>query len=148
MQPNVEPRFSRRQVIGAAGALATVGFTSGIFGFRLATVGALAGTADLSLAGFTRNVGSEFVVTTAAGQQRVTLEEATAAKAHPHERKDLRGDAFSLVFAGGDAKAFGDGIFTVTHPTMGAFSLFLVKVERGVQAQRHQAVFDRRTPKR
>ena len=144
---NTEPLFTRRQVIGAAGALATVGFTSGLLGFRLAPVGAMARKADLSLASFTPNVGSEFVVTTGAGQERVTLVDATAAKARPKERKDLRGDAFSLVFAGAGAKAFNDGIFEVSHATMGTFPLFLVPVGKPVQAQRYEAVFDRRTPK-
>lgn len=154
MESTVGPTFSRRQLLGAAGALATASLVPVMFGglpgyLQLARVGA-APAMDLSLARFTPHLGSEFVVRPQAALRpvRISLVEATARQPNPLDRQGLTGEAFSLVFAARDAGAFGPGIHTLVHPVLGAFSLFLVPVGRAIQGQRYQAVVDRRAPAR
>jgi hypothetical protein len=148
------PTFSRRQILGAAGALATASLAPVMLGglpsyLHLARAGA-APAMDLSLARFTPHLGSEFVVRPQAPPRpvRISLVEATARQPNPLDRQGLAGEAFSLVFAARDAGSFGPGIHTVVHPVLGAFPLFLVPVGRATQGQRYQAVVDRRTPAR
>ena len=144
--------FSRRQVIGAAGALAAVTMVPGLLRSvtppHLSVRGGGSSEVDLTLGRFTPYVGSDFVVRTGGlAKERVTLVEAVAKPPHPHDRKGLHGESFSLIFAGAGAKAFDDGTFTVSHATMGAFRLFLVPVGQARETQRYQAVVNRRAPR-
>jgi hypothetical protein len=145
--------FSRRHFLAVAGALGAAGLAPGLLRLIPVAGATPAGwspeVTDLALARFTPHVGSDFMVRTAARHsERVTLLEATAREPHSADRPGLRGESFSLIFAGGGAKTFDDGSFTVTHPAMGAFPLFLVPVGQGSQTQRYQAVVDRRSPGR
>jgi hypothetical protein len=152
----VGPTFSRRQILGAAGALATAALAPGVLGtlpslhLLLPQAGEGPAMVDLSLSAFAPHVGTDFLVRADAGLRpvRIALVEATARLPHPLDRRGLSGEAFSLVFAARGAGAVEHGIHTVSHPIMGAFPLFLVPVGRATQGQRYQAVVDRRTPPR
>jgi hypothetical protein len=154
VEATIGPTFSRRQVLGGAGALAAAGLAPAVLGNlprlqhqQLSWAAEGPAVADLSLGRFTPHVGTEFVVRATGGTRRVriALVEATARLPHPLDRQGLSGEAFSLVFAARGAEAFGPGIRTVVHPVLGAFPLFLVPVGRATQGQRYQAVVDRRT---
>jgi hypothetical protein len=150
MEASAGPVFSRRQFMVAAGALAAIGLTPGrALAGPLDLPGILAAskTSDLALSRFAPYVGSSFLLRTGTMRaERVTLAEATARTPRPADRAGLAGESFSLVFAGTGAKAFNHGTFTLVHPALGTFPLFLVAVDQGRQARHYQAVVDRRTP--
>lgn len=148
------PTFSRRKLLVMTGGLGAV-LVSPVLrpSPALALLApdriAAPGAALLTLARFTPLVGSTFGVVSGRVQTvRATLEEATARAPRPADRPGLSGESFSLIFAANGRKALGDGTYTVVHPALGTFPLFLVAVDRGRLAQRYQAVVDRRTEQR
>lgn len=150
MELTVGPSFSRRQILSAAGALAAASLAPGLLRnlpvAQLFPASSAPDEMELILRRFTPHVASEFLIRTGTRHtERVILVEATAWEPPPGGQRGLEGESFSLIFAGAGAKAFEDGIFTVSHPSMGAFPLFLVPVGRAVHTQRYQAVVDRRT---
>ncbi len=52
-------------------------------------------------------------------------------------------ETFSLLFEGPSPPAFWDGTFTVQHPQLGTFPLFLVAVQTEGDGQHYEAVFNR-----
>lgn len=54
-------------------------------------------------------------------------------------------EQFSLLFTGPPPPAHWQGTFTVEHPELGAFALFLVAVVTDGDAQCYEATFHRRT---
>jgi len=143
--------FTRRQVVNVGGlaALAAVpGLRKAVpLKGRPTPRAKQADVRQLGLDRFAPHVGTRFAVQTVGGPASVLLEEATARKAHPADRKGLRGDAFSLTFRGPPgAPALVDGSHRLRHPALGSVPLFLVAVGRAKDGQDYQAVFDRRIP--
>jgi hypothetical protein len=50
-------------------------------------------------------------------------------------------EPFSLTFAGPREPLLGQGTYTLSHPTLGEFDLFIVPVERDADGMRYEAVF-------
>jgi len=134
----------------ATGAVATATIVRGpLGGLAPANAAVLGGLlpGDLALSRFSPYVGQQFTIqVNLLHTEKATLVEATPRQPRPADRPGLQGEAFSLIFAGGGAKAFDNGTFTLSHPAMGTVTLFLVPVGRAQQAQHYQAVIDRRTP--
>jgi hypothetical protein len=146
MGATVATGVSRRQVLGALGALGAA-VAVPLAGPRFGA--ASPSPSELTLARFAPYVGSEFTVRTGTLEtRRLTLVEATAPAPHPVDRRDVTGESFSLVFADHQGKSFDDRSYTLSHRSLGTFSLFLVAIGRGVSGQRYQAVVDRRSPSR
>lgn len=155
MDPTVGAGIARRQMLAA---MAMVGGAALVPGLRHVALPSLfrdgsapgwstdvAGT--LTAARFAPYVGTPFTVSVASGGPRtVTLEEVTTRNPHPADRPGLQGDAFSLIFRGEGPMAFGGGMYTLRHRELGAFTLFLVPVDRRGDAQDYQAVIDTRRP--
>jgi len=95
-------------------------------------------TQKLRKTNFDRCLNDRFIVFTEAwGDLELELVEITE-----HQREKL--ECFSLIFKGPKEKLFHQKLYTLTHPDLGEFILFLVPITYGKQdAIYYQAVFNR-----
>lgn len=98
----------------------------------------------LTFAGLSPLAGTDFTL----GRSRLRLVEVLQRPPNAADRRGVTGEAFSLIFGGGPSRPLADGTYTLTHPSAGTLSLFLVAVGMARQGQRYQAVVDRRTSRR
>lgn len=66
---------------------------------------------------------------------------------HPSDKRrpvHLRAEGFSLLFAAADGEKVEHGTYTVTHPKLGKFLLFLheTKVDDGPRRRHYEAIFN------
>jgi len=150
METMLGPVLTRRQVMGVAGAAVAARMVSGFPDYADPTrASAAREEAELTLARFAPFVGTDLALKLGAlNIVRVTLVEALARDPHPGHHDHASGEAFSLLFAGRGAKRLDHGTYTLVHPRLGAFPLFLVAVGVRPDGQRYQAIVDRRTPGR
>jgi hypothetical protein len=92
-------------------------------------------------------LGTTFLVETGENLQSLTM---TSVRDHgPAVRAPrLRAESFTLVFqpSPGESRAFEQGTYVVRHPSLGAFSLFLVSHRAAGKvpgASRYSATFSR-----
>jgi hypothetical protein len=98
----------------------------------------MSGNRVLKKADFDGCLNDRFIVFTEAwGELELELVEITE-----HQREKL--ECFSLIFKGPKEKLFHQKLYTLTHPNLGEFILFLVPISYGKQdAIYYQAVFNR-----
>lgn len=135
------PIVSRRHVLQTGAALVAVRLVPGLGAATSAAAATAPATGGLTSAWFSPLVGSDFSV----GGGRLRLVEVRQRPPNPADRRGLTGEAFSLAFGGGPARPLADGTYSLTHPSAGTVSLFLVAVGMARQGQRYEAVVDRRT---
>ena len=132
---------SRRHVLaGVGGGLAGLA----VFGFLPALERLAAGAVsavELKQLAFTRLVGSAFRVELAGSRTRV-LELISVRPLQVRGPRPV-GEGFSLLFSGSRSGAFGQDIYTVNHPRLGRFGIFLAPVGPPGPDQRYEAVFNR-----
>ena len=140
--------LTRRTVLAAGGAgLVAVAVPERVGQLLSSSAWASTAPADLTLERFAPDEGSRFDVRVSPGHKvPVTLIEAADRPGRRPDRRGPSGSAFTLLFGGSAPKAFGDGIYTLVHPSLGSISLFLVPVGRAVAGQRYEAVVNRRAP--
>ena len=130
------------------------GFTRG--GFLKAGGAALASVGSASVAGSAAGAGSER--DPLAHLRRKTYEpllNETFRLDHPHRPLDVelvevkqlaaptRGESFSVLFETRQGARVDQGSYTLRHPAMGSFSLFLVPVGKGEKGYFVEAVVNR-----
>jgi hypothetical protein len=106
------------------------------------------GVDELSRMAFAGAVGTDFQVHVGALEaSTVRLESVTdlvtpAGAPAPTPGKE----GFSLLFTGPSKSTFHQGTYTLSHPTLGGFALFLVPVGPRDSATRYEAVINRLWP--
>ncbi len=94
----------------------------------------------LTLAEMLPHVGSRFDVWVTPGhRERFTLVEAAGRAPRGLGRRQVTGEAFSLLFTG-DSSGVPAGTYTFRHPAVGWFPLFVSPVGMGRSGQRYEAV--------
>jgi hypothetical protein len=145
-------RTSRRQILryGGIGALVAAGAAAGLAvadavggptapsANRRSAGIPLPGHRELEQATFESLVGTNFVLRAPGGSQKVSL---VSVKPHATARPGT-GECFSLFFtAPHDAAASGS--YTLSHPALGKFGMFLSPVGLPSVGQRYEAVVNR-----
>ena len=130
--------LDRRTFLKAAVGAAAAGFAP----LRVAGVAAAAPAGDgaMTMATFQPLVNTSFRFDV--GNRPVTLPLQAVTD---DRRPGATGECFSLLF-GAANPPFGQGSYTVSHPSLAKFSLFVVPVGRAGAAQQYQAVFNRSGP--
>ncbi len=72
-------------------------------------------------------------------RERFTLIEAAGRTPRSHGRRQVTGEAFSLLFSA-ESGSVPAGTHTFRHPAMGWFQLFVSPVGQGRKGQRYEAV--------
>ena len=140
-------RISRRQFFGGAAAAAVpVYLRGGGTGRFLAASAAPAAGRTLTLAAFTRVLGTRFRVRTASFRfADLTLVEVNG-HPRPTAGQAVSGESYSLIFRGGGDEAVHGGTYRVGHPAFGWFPMSLAPVGMALHGQRYEAVVNRRAP--
>jgi hypothetical protein len=148
--------FSRRDILKGAAATLLTGASSLAIAPALAAsrdraAGATApatGLDTLSRRAFSGVVGSDFQVHVGAVQTAtVRLESVTDLVTPRGARAPAPGkEGFSLLFSGASKHGFPQGTYTLDHPRLGSFALFLVVVGPAGSVTRYEAVINRLWP--
>ena len=104
--------------------------------------GKVAAGVELTQGAFARVVGTAFRVDVANGQAATIQLLAVHPLPVPLGRAPT-GEGFGLIFTGRLSERFGQGTYTVDHPTLGRFAMFLVPIGPAGPDQRYEAVFNR-----
>ncbi len=135
--------FSRAGFLKAgAAAAATVGagkVTGTAAAARPATGDRLA---YLRLATYTPLLGSQFTIRHPHGPIPARLAELSPFTARAARERKHR-ECFSLVFDAGRGEQVSQGNYTLEHPALGTFTLFLVPVGRGQKGIHLEAIVNR-----
>jgi hypothetical protein len=127
---------------GGIGGLALVGLIPALEGLLGKTVRA----PELTHSAFTRTVGTSFRVSVTQGRTatlRLLSVRTLAAPGGRWKGPILTGEGFAPLFSGSLSEGFGQGTYTVGHPSLGSFAMFLVPVGPAGADQRYEAVFNR-----
>jgi hypothetical protein len=125
------------RAVGAATTPGAIGEQDGEGGLSLGGGSPVRSPPYLRLATYTPLVGSAFVIhRSAAPSLKVKLVSATRL---PTEV----GESFSLMFRGHGNAKLGQETYTIEHPRVGTFPLFLVPVGPGRNGQSFEAVINR-----
>lgn len=84
--------------------------------------------------------GSAFELTAGDADGRIALELVETGTGAVSASKVAR-DPFSLTFLQTDGPLLAQGTYPMSHPTLGAFELFVVPVGRDARGVRYEAVF-------
>lgn len=130
--------LDRRLFLQAAVATAVATFAP----FRVASsaAAARAGDGEMTMSTFTPLVNTSFRFTVGNRAVSLPLQAVT-----DDRRPGAAGECFSLFF-GAANPPFGQGSYTVSHPSLSKFGMFVVPVGRSGAVQRYQAVFNRSMP--
>jgi hypothetical protein len=88
-------------------------------------------------AAFAASVGSAFRVDLGAGEAELRLIELRDRPSPP------RSESFALLFHGPPAPILPQRTYSLSHPALGAFDLFLVPIGRDGERTQYEAVFNR-----
>jgi hypothetical protein len=138
--------FSRRQFITAGAAAATagcipvrpLGFLVGTAGASMPIVGESSRSLFASSANFRPHIGTFFTVLTPHRPSVVTLthvDDFRLPGTVAARRLKTPGAGFTLLFDGSQSGSFPQGTYSVRHPKIGTFDLFLAPVGRGTDVQ-------------
>lgn len=90
---------------------------------------------------FAKNVNTKFRLVVDAPQPiELTLVEVTPRKIEPHEEPGM--ERFSAVFMGPREIFLPQQTYTVSHPDMGEFDIFLVALGQEPEGFRYEAVYN------
>ena len=147
--------LSRRDILKGAAATLLTGATSMAItplaaskGRGTSTTPPDTGVAELSRMSFTGAVGTDFDVRVGALEASTlrlqTVSDLVLPVGAPGPAPGKEG--FSLLFTGPSKNAFAQGTYTIEHPTLGSFALFLVPVGPRGSTSSYEAVINRLWP--
>lgn len=99
-----------------------------------------------TLAQMLPHVGSRFEVVTDRGRTTLTLMEATGLPSRGQDGRQIRGEAFSLLFAPDGPTPVTGGTYTFRHAALGRFPLFVGPVGAGQSGPRLEAIINTLAP--
>ena len=146
--------LSRRDILRGAAATLLTGGTAMVVGPGLRAPGGggapapVTGVDELSRMAFSGAVGSDFQVRVGALQtstvRLASLTDLVLPVGAPAPAPGKEG--FSMLFTGASKHGFPQGTYTLDHPTLGSFALFLVPVGPAGQSTAYEAVVNRLWP--
>lgn len=119
---------------------------AGLFPALEGLIGKTVGAGELTHAAFARLVGTTFRVRVAQGRSATIRLVSVRPLAAPGGRWTgpvATGEGFAPLFSGSLTEGFGQGTYTVGHPSLGSFAMFLVPVGPAGPDKRYEAVFNR-----
>ena len=137
LKPIQGPALTRRQLFVHAGGAAALACAARV---PVSKSAPQPPRAPLTLAEMAPHVGSRFDVWVAPlGRERLTLIEAVGRPPRGQGRREVTGEAFSLLFSAGNARVPA-GTHAFRHPALGWFELFVSPVGQARNGQRYEAV--------
>jgi hypothetical protein len=97
--------------------------------------------ADLAYEDFAPHVGEDFILPGAEGVAPIHFKLTDAKKLAPAPRPEFR-DAFQLVFRVDTQDVYNQGIYRLTHPTIGDQDIFLVPMAKSDAGVDYCATFN------